>query len=271
MVLAGLLVAGLVAGNASAQTAAQAPGVTLAHTEQREIASKKIGQRYDLLVSLPHDYETSGKRYPVLYVLDGWHFSLMAFLQNNNIYSEKMPPVVIVNISHGEDAPTELRGRDFTPVKTAKYANSGGAKLFLEFMEQDVIPFVDRTYRTIPTDRGLLGHSLGGLFALYALEQRPTLFQRLVVASPAMARDDGSVVAALSRMKALPSRVRLDLSVGGDAPDDPRTLPPIAKALEGIKGLEYRSTVYPGENHNSVRLASFPPGMYWVYRPAGSR
>ena len=32
------------------------------------------------------------------------------------------------------------------------------------------------------------------------------------------------------------------------------------------KGLDYRFTLYPGENHNSVRLVAFPAGLYWVYR-----
>jgi hypothetical protein len=59
-----------------------APLVTLADTEQRALTSAKIGQRYDLLVSLPSGYATSGQSYPVLYILDGWHFPLMTFLQN---------------------------------------------------------------------------------------------------------------------------------------------------------------------------------------------
>ena len=136
-----------------------------------------------------------------------------------------------------------------------------------------MIPFVDGTYRTVGTDRGLLGHSLGGLFALYTLEQRPGLFQRIVAASPALGRDDGSLVAALGRLKAVPSPVRLDLSVGAELPDRPEGVVALAKLLDGIKprGLDYRSTIYPGENHNSVRLTSFPSGLYWVYRPAGSR
>ena len=68
--------------------AESAPAVTLPHTEQRSVASKEIGQAYDLLVRLPDDYATSEKRYPVLYVLDGWHFPFVAFLANNNIYSK---------------------------------------------------------------------------------------------------------------------------------------------------------------------------------------
>jgi predicted alpha/beta superfamily hydrolase len=114
-------------GSASSPAQNAAPGVTLANTEQRQITSAKIGQRYDLLVSLPDDYAVSGKSYPVLYVLDGWHFPLMAFLQNNNQYSERMPPVIIVNVSHGTVNAMALRARDFTPSKTDQEPGSGGA------------------------------------------------------------------------------------------------------------------------------------------------
>jgi predicted alpha/beta superfamily hydrolase len=69
-----------------------------------------------------------------------------------------------------------VRARDFTPTKTSREATSGGAAAFLDFLEHEVIPFVDRTYRTIPSDRGLLGHSYGGLFAIYALEQTAGAF-----------------------------------------------------------------------------------------------
>src|ERR1700683_560413 len=89
-----------------------APPVTLSDTEQRTIASSKIGSRYDLFISLPDNYKTSGQSYPVLYVLDGWHFPLMAFIQNNNVYSKRMHPVIIVNVSHGATDYMALRARD---------------------------------------------------------------------------------------------------------------------------------------------------------------
>lgn len=246
------------------------PGITLATTEQRTITSEKIGQRYDLLVSLPDDYGTSGKAYPVLYVLDGWHFPLMAFLQNNNIYSKRMPPVIIVNISHGDVGAMASRARDFTPTKSNQEPGSGGAGAFLDFLEHNVIPFVDRTYRTVPTDRALLGHSYGGLFALYALEQRPSLFQRIVAASPAIGWDHRSLFNAHDRLTHLPMPVRLDLSVGGTESLLADNVA-FARLLDQLKpaGLNYRFTIYRGENHNSVRLASFPAGLYWIYRPSG--
>ena len=255
--------------------AATTPGVTLQHTEHRTIASAKIGQAYDLFVSLPEDYATSGKSYPVLYVLDGWHFPFMAFLQNNNHYSERMPPVIMVNIGHGQGVnPMPLRARDFTPTNMSDWPTSGGAAAFLDFLERDIIPLIDRTYRTNPADRGLLGHSMGGLFALYTLEERPGLFQRIVAASPAAGwGDDLLIKAAAEKLKKLPKPVRLDLSAGDEG--DLEILlagqtAAFAKKLDELKpaNLEYRHTVFPGENHNSIRPASFPPGLYWVYQPA---
>jgi predicted alpha/beta superfamily hydrolase len=246
-----------------------APKVSLDNTELRTLKSTKIGRQYDLLISLPEDYATSGKPYPVLYVLDGWHFPLMAFLQNNNVYSKRMPPVIMVNVSQGSSGNVmALRAQDFTPTKTSREAGSGGAAAFLDFLEHEVIPFVDRTYRTIPTDRGLLGHSYGGLFAIYCMEERPALFQRIVAASPSMFWDDEVLVkAARTKLRNLPGSVRLDLSVG-DAGDNTESDTALAKVLDDLKpqGLDYRFTVYHGESHDSVRLASFPAGLYWVYR-----
>jgi hypothetical protein len=251
----------------SALTQTVAPKVSLDNTELRTLKSTKIGRQYDLLVSLPEDYATSGKSYPVLYVLDGWHFPLMAFLQDNNVYSQRMPAVIIVNLSQGADA-MALRARDFTPTNTLQEAGSGGAAMFLDFLEHEVIPYVDKTYRTIPTDRGLLGHSYGGLFAIYCLEERPALFQRIVAASPAVGWDGQLLVkAARTKLQHLPAPVRLDISTGDDG-DFTEDAVALAKALDELKPpkLDYRFTVYQGENHNSVRLVSFPAGLYWVYR-----
>lgn len=245
-----------------------APPVTLEHTEQRSLASREIGQQFDLLVRLPDDYATSGTSYPVLYVLDGWHFPFMSFLANNNHYSEKMRSVIMVNLSYPAGVnPMVPRARDFTPTRfTEREANSGGAPAFLRFLADELIPFVDRTYRTIPTDRGLLGHSYGGLFALYSLIERPGLFQRIVAASPVADWDHNFLFPrAQEKLKGLATPVRLDLSVA-DA-NDVGGVPEFAKLLDGMDTgkLAHRFTVYPGQNHNSIRTVSFPAGLYWVY------
>src|SRR3984957_8610096 len=198
-------------------------------------------------------------------------FPLMAFIQENNFYSKRMRPVIIVNVSYGATAYMALRARDFTPTRTPQEANSGGGVAFLDFLEHELISFVDRTWRTIPADRGLLGHSYGGLFAIYALDQRPALFQRIVAASPALSWDNRLLFsAARQKLRELPSPVRLDISVGGkdDFGFDQDTIA-FAKLLDELKpaGLDYRFTLYPDENHDSVRLVSLPEGLLGLSQP----
>jgi predicted alpha/beta superfamily hydrolase len=262
-----VLFVGLI-GTAGLRAEPPAPPVTLADTEDRSITSKIVGQTYEVMVSLPEHYATSGKTYPVLYVLDGWHFPLMAFLAENSVYSGKMPPLIIVNLSHGDVNYLKLRERDFTPTKVADEVMSGGADKFLAFLEEELIPFIDHTYRTDTSDRALLGHSYGGLFAVYALLHRPALFQRVVAASPALDWDNGVLMqAAPELLKHGTFQTRVDFSYGSDE-GDLSTVRPFFQALETIKpaGLDYRYTVYPGENHNSVRPFSFTSGLDWVYR-----
>lgn len=247
------------------------PAVTLANTETRSVASSIVGQTYEVMISLPEGYAASAQTYPVLYVLDGWHFPLMAFLANNSIYSGKLPPLIIVNVSHGAVNVMNLRQRDFTPTQVAGNSFSGGAPKFLAFLEQELIPLIDRTYRTTTADRGLLGHSYGGLFAFYTLLNRPALFQHIVAASPMLQWDDGVLMKAAPAM--LPSsnaRVRIDFSFGADETKEfeLNKVLPFFESFAALKpaGAEYRYTVYAGENHNSVRPYSFSSGLAWVYR-----
>ena len=138
------------------------PAVSIAASELREVASAKTGTRYELFVSLPEGYATSQQQYPVLYALDGWHFPLLAFLQNNSRFSKRMPPVIIVNVSHGAKNAIALRTRDFTPSAVTSVPGSGGAPAFLEFMEQELIPLIDKTYRTNPVIARWLGTRMAG-------------------------------------------------------------------------------------------------------------
>src|SRR5580700_2582822 len=64
----------------------------------------------------------------------------MAFIQENNVYSKRMRPVIIVNVSHGATDYMALRARDFTPTRTRREANSGGAAAFLDFLGHELIP-----------------------------------------------------------------------------------------------------------------------------------
>ncbi len=260
----------------SPKAASKPPEVALENTESRSITSRIEGRTYGLLVALPDGYAESTKAYPVLYVLDGWHFPLVDFLAEQGVYARTMPHLIVVTLDQGDGRETrarvmDLRRLDFTPTKVQGDDFSGGADRFLAFMQGELIPYVDATYRTDRNDRGLLGHSYGGLFAIYALLHRPDLFTRIVAASPSLGWDEGSLVkAAPGLLFRRAFRTRVDFSYGSDESGEEKleSVQPFFWTLDALKpeGLEYRFTIYPGENHNSVRPYSFAGGLAWVYR-----
>lgn len=159
---------------------------------ETELESKVLSETRPLLIHLPDGYKESDKSYPVIYLLDGrGHFhhttGTMQFLARSN----RMPEMIIVGIPNTSD-----RTRDLTPPITGEkkqIANGGGADNMLEFMASELIPFINKNYRTTPY-KLLIGHSFGGLFAVHAMVHRPKLFDAHLAISPSMWWDDQSLV-----------------------------------------------------------------------------
>jgi len=134
-----------------------------------------IGEDYTIYVHVPPGYDTSKTAYPLFYLTDGdWDkaIAIDAFnmLRQDYITQE----AVIVGIGYGE-RPNQ-RDRDLEPKK--------GAANFLAFIEKELIPFIAGKYR-ITNGRTLSGYSYGGLFAAYALFNRPGLFNTVCIGAPA--------------------------------------------------------------------------------------
>jgi len=63
---------------------------------------------------------------------------------------------------------------------------SGEADAFLEFLQQEAIPFIEEHYRVSTTDRALAGYSLSGLFVLYTFFKAPGTFSTYLAGDPSM-------------------------------------------------------------------------------------
>jgi pimeloyl-ACP methyl ester carboxylesterase len=142
-------------------------------------------------VALPRDYAASDERYPVLVVLDGESLhDVTASLTRFYASSTMLPRTIVVSVRNTH------RSRDMTPRAVSGFTPpgevgvSGGADAFLSFIADELLPQIDRRYRTVPM-RVLVGHSLSGLLAVYALAQRPTTFTGYVVMEPAIWWNDG--------------------------------------------------------------------------------
>jgi predicted alpha/beta superfamily hydrolase len=163
------------------------PPVSLPGTEVREIASSFIDQEFKLHISLPAGYADSTKVFPVVYLTDSdAYFGYFRSLAGNLHYGNLIPEIVVVGVAYEEDVGSYMRKRerDLLPAEVPNHPGSGQAALFLKFMREELLPFVEAQYRVDPEDRTIVGMSAGATFASYVLCTSPELFDRYIIVSP---------------------------------------------------------------------------------------
>ena len=254
----------------SAQPVA-AQRVTVPGSEVRTMKSTSTGRNYDLYIHKPVDFDKNkDKKYPVLYLLDGqWDFKLLDSVVGGLVYDKWMPDIVVVGITYSGDHPDydALRAMDYTP-SPAEPKGSGDGPKFLNFIRTELIPFMERDYRGDSTRRVLGGHSLGGLFTLYAMFTDPSLFWGYLAGSPAIPWGNDFLVKQeadfAAKRKDLPAR--LYLAVGGA---EPLVTPGVSfvrtLAARNYTGLHWDGRVIEGERHSGVKPEFYNRGLRFLF------
>ncbi len=153
--------------------------------ERLSLRSETLNEDRSVLVYLPESYQSSGFRYPVLYLLDGdpeflHSVGIVEFLAG----TDQIPELIVVGVAN------TIRSRDLTPEsedteETEFWPAVGGADQFLEFFREELIPFVDDSYRTVPY-RIIRGQSFGGLLAIHDYMSSSPTFNAYFTSSPAV-------------------------------------------------------------------------------------
>ncbi len=169
-------------------------GNIFAQSEQRivsgeiiKIKSSILNEEREIYISTPKDYVKSNEKYDVLYLLDAdYNFQFTSGIINFLTSYNMIPGLIIVGIPNKD---SNTRTRDYTPTKSTKYPKdfptAGGGSLFLRFIENELIPHVEESYRTKPY-RIFSGHSLGGLLVVHALITKPDMFNAYLSFSPSL-------------------------------------------------------------------------------------
>ncbi len=274
------------------------PAATIPGTEVRTLYSQVVEQEYLISVALPFHYaKYPEKNYPVIYVLDanlyfGMVVEMARTLAIRVPFCNEFPDALIVGVgypSHGSVTEAyaqvmHLRMRDFLPLRDegaegfiqdvfpiSGHVSSGNAHHFLQFIQRELVPWVEAEYRIDATDRTLMGFSWGGEFALYALFQHPQLFQRYVVGSPDLPHGNGFILDAEQKHAEqhdnLP--VRLYLAYGEVEINEYERpyLERFLAALNSRRYADFRLTyeVIPKYTHCAVVAPAFLAGLVTVF------
>jgi predicted alpha/beta superfamily hydrolase len=157
------------------------------------------GKEYIILVGLPEDYLSSNKKYPVLYLTDADYLMGSAW-EMVNILSKTMeiPEFIIIGIAYGGDFNTWYNRRidEYCPTRQSYTMFKGGGESlpFEAFLANELKPFVDSNFRTLPELSTYTGYSFGGLFGASLLIHKPDLFKDYILISPSIWWDNGLVL-----------------------------------------------------------------------------
>lgn len=230
----------------------------LYNTQVKVFHSQIIDDDFYLYISFPDDYDKSDKKYPVLYLLDGdVAFGMAASIARYLQFGNTIPELVIVGIGYGALKKNEgnMRSRDYSISSKRGRTGTGGAPEFREFLKEELIPYMESTFRTSPNDRTISGYSLGGLFAIYTLFTEPALFEHYIIGSPHLSWDEYRIFnvqeEAFENMDDIEAKVFI--SVGSEE-DEEKYFNPIDEMVtlideKGYKSLKMETKVFDGGTH----------------------
>jgi uncharacterized protein len=255
------------------------PHHVVGNSEVRVLPVSANGRSYQLYVGLPPSYtKQPRRRYPVLYVCDGyWDFTLINSFLGGLYYDNDAPEIILVGIGYAGPNPDfgVLRAYDDTPAPSPSDAGrktTGHAAEFLSVLENEFIPFVEREYRVDSKFRALGGSSLGGLFTLYAMLERPGLFQGYIAPSPAVDWAKGWLFGREEEFAAGHKDLPVRLFMSGAGEENASFLAAVRRFDERLQsrhypGLHYKWRLVDGERHAGTKPESYNRGVRFVFAP----
>ncbi|WP_219318012.1 alpha/beta hydrolase-fold protein [Flavobacterium taihuense] len=252
------------------------------------IHSAILNEKREILIYVPSSGGGgSATRYPVMYLLDGYSFfhSVTGMSQYLSAIG-KMPEMIIVAIVNTD------RVRDLTPTHSISWSdggqdenflkNSGGGEKFISFIQKELIPYIDATYKTEPY-RMFVGHSLGGLTVINTLINHAELFNSYVAIDPSLWWDNQvlikkaeqvlkkndytgkSLFFAAANTKEKGMNIMQDGINGNKPAIDKLNFQEILKNNKK-DGLIWDWKFYPDDNHSSVPLISEYDALRSVFK-----
>lgn len=146
-----------------------------------EKLENKFGEnpKRSVSVYLPPNYETSNKKYPVIYFLHG-------FLTDDTLLGKMQEIIDYAIAEHKIDPFIMVMPDQKTTYDGSFYSNTGVFGNWEDFTVFDLVSYIDANYRTLAKkeSRGITGHSMGGYGAFKIAMKHPDVFESVYAISP---------------------------------------------------------------------------------------
>lgn len=224
---------------------------------------------------LPHDYYSSEKKYPVLYLQDAQNLFHEGAEFGNWEIDKKLAllaeynrgDLIVIAIEHGK----EERIKEYVFDNDAVIKNAEGKK-YIRFITDTLKPFVDQKYRT-KKDRdntGIGGSSLGALISIYSGFLYPEVYSKLMLFSPSLWVEPQNNFPMLNFKHPYKMKVYLY----GGSKEGSKMVNRIMKFSKSLKQLELdkiydfetKMNINPDGHHQEFYWSQeFPRAVEWLY------
>lgn len=264
--------------NGMAQSISLLPSVN----KQASLHSEILNEDRAYWISFPKSYHLySQQHYPVIYLLDAdVNFApllgIQQFLTRGTF--PMMPEMIIVGILNTDRTrdltPTHVRDTLGKPQKGGSYAKSGGADKFVAFVHTELMPVINKQYRTLDYTI-LAGHSFGGLTAIHTLLKYPHYFNAYVAMDPSLWWDSEVMLSKLDSLKQnqsfsgrqlyLTSSVKVPAGNFNTAAQQPDATQRFVKSLRDSELKTFGYRYFEDESHGTVALPSMYYGLKFLF------
>ncbi|WP_394748876.1 alpha/beta hydrolase-fold protein [Spongiimicrobium salis] len=247
------------------------------------MTSKVLKEERTYIVGLPDSYHDTKNSYPVLVLLDGEvRFHSHSGIINQMARGRQVPEMIIVAITNVD------RVRDYTPSKylvnlngssaVRNHSTSGGSAAFLRFIEEELLPEIDKNYRT-NAYRTLVGISHGGLLVGSSYLSPQSSFDAYVSMDPSFWWDNQLIVKQIDQVPlAQLAGKKFYLSTADNYKNFER-IPHVFKANinshelfnaklknKGVDPAHIQFDYFKEENHWTVALLSLYQGLQFIFK-----
>ncbi len=233
-----------------------------------KIESKQVAETRTINVWTPPSYQDGNTKYPALYMADGGikeDFPHIANTLAKLIEEKSIPPLILIGIENTD------RGRDLTGFSESDYdaqfcPQTDGAKDFRAFITQELIPNINKKYRT-SDKKGIIGESLSGLFVMETLMQHPESFDFYIAFDPSLWWNNHYLVKnANALFEKFPDKEIKLWFAGSNTEDISTHTKQLHKILENKSPnkLQWKYSDEPNEKHHTIFRATKEKALKWI-------
>jgi predicted alpha/beta superfamily hydrolase len=236
------------------------------------ISSKILNEDRRIYIHVPTD-SSRNKTYPVMYLLDGEnHFHLLSAYTDYLSHWGVIPPIIVVGIINVD------RRKDLTPSKSimnyegqidTTYAQSGGNELFFQFLQKELIPYIEKNFKTSPF-KIFAGHSFGGNTTINCMLNHPAMFDAYMAVSPSLWWDNHFLLKQADK-KLITSSVLKKILFFSDGDEGGKFHADVLNfdsmiTRKKLGGFRFKYKPYPEENHMTEPVAAYYDALRFVFK-----